>query len=83
METWIDIYQLDDNDYSYNYAFSLYFSMITMCTVGYGDIAPYNIIEKMVVSLFCLLCSVLFAFNVNSIGTIINELSRSDNEFDI
>jgi hypothetical protein len=48
----------------------MYFSMITMTTVGYGDIKPNTIPEKMFVTVMTLLSSCVFAYIVNTVGTI-------------
>ena len=49
---------------------SLYFSVITMVTVGYGDIRPIADTEKMFVIFMALLGSVVFGYVVNTIGGI-------------
>ena len=41
-----------------------------MCTVGYGDITPVSINEKIFIILMVLLGSLVFAYTVNTIGNI-------------
>jgi hypothetical protein len=48
----------------------MYFSIITMTTVGYGDIKPNTNSEKIFVGLMTLLSSCIFAYIVNTIGNI-------------
>lgn len=45
-----------------------------MVTIGYGDIHPVNIYEKLFVVGMAFISSVLFAFTVNLIGQIIAEM---------
>jgi hypothetical protein len=39
-----------------------------MCTVGYGDIVPYNDVERIVAIFGILIACGVFAYSVNSIG---------------
>jgi hypothetical protein len=47
------------------YINSLYFAFITMITVGYGDIHPVNIYEKIYSILMSLISCGVFAFAFN------------------
>lgn len=57
------------------YLDSLYFSFITMVTVGFGDIVPISSNEKIYVTLFSLVSCGIFGYAVNTIGAIFHELS--------
>ncbi len=48
----------------------MYFSIITMSTVGYGDVKPNTVAEKVYVSFMTLMSSCIFAYIVNTIGGI-------------
>lgn len=50
---------------------SIYFTLVSMITIGYGDIHPYNVYEKIYVLGMALISCGLFAFSVNLIGTLI------------
>jgi hypothetical protein len=39
-DTWVDAKDLLDASKSVRYLYAIYFSVITMTTIGYGDVAP-------------------------------------------
>jgi hypothetical protein len=43
-----------------------------MVTAGYGDIHPRNTIERVVAMLSMIIASGVFAYTINSIGTIVS-----------
>lgn len=55
------------------YVEALYFSIITMVTVGYGDISPSTYPEKIISIVITIICCGVFAFSVNTIDIIIRE----------
>lgn len=55
------------------YIASIYFAIIAMITVGFGDIVPINKYERIyVVIMTCFSCGV-FAFAINTIGNIVKD----------
>lgn len=77
-ETWISDFQLkseDDSLYS-EYITSLYWSVTTMVTVGYGDVTPVTPHEKIVAITAMLGACCVFAYIMNSIGSIINSFNN-------
>lgn len=52
------------------YIASLYWAIITMITVGYGDIHPVNMYENLFVCIISVFCCFTFAYALNSIGSI-------------
>jgi len=82
--SWVKVHQ---HDYPYigedkfqHYIFSLYFTLTTMTTVGYGDITPTNLTEVC----FCmvLLCcsSVVFAGLMGTLTDMISALNNQRHE---
>jgi len=49
-----------------------------MITVGYGDITPVNMQERLFVIIVMLISCGVFAYSINSIGRILEELSKRD-----
>ncbi|KAL4427055.1 hypothetical protein ABPG74_021162 [Tetrahymena malaccensis] len=86
--TWIDkdrmnfeSYENSINSVFQGYIASFYWSIITMCTVGYGDIVPTTFRERIFVVFVCMLACFMFAFAMSSIGEIIKNLRQNDEEF--
>ena len=49
-----------------------------MITVGYGDITPITDVERVFVIVITLLSCGVFAYSVNSIGSIISAISSKN-----
>ncbi|KAL4502299.1 hypothetical protein ABPG72_011886 [Tetrahymena utriculariae] len=73
---WVSCSNLDGQQWIIKYIFSLYFSFITMITVGYGDIFPVSVYEKIyVIGMTCITCGI-FGYAINKISSVINELAQ-------
>lgn len=59
---------LEGENWRVIYLNSLYFSFITMATVGYGDISPINSYEKMFGICVTITCCGIYGFALNCIG---------------
>lgn len=46
-----------------------------MVTVGFGDIKPTTDTEKIYVTIVALISSLIFAYTVNTIGTVFQEIA--------
>ncbi|KAL4490784.1 hypothetical protein ABPG72_021838 [Tetrahymena utriculariae] len=67
---WITKQSLQGNSWGNIYINSLYFSIVTMITVGYGDITPINLIEKTFVMIIMVFNCGLFGYYINAMSEI-------------
>ncbi|EAR91247.2 cyclic nucleotide-binding domain protein (macronuclear) [Tetrahymena thermophila SB210] len=78
--TWITKIQIQNEDWYTKYIYSLYWSVTTMTTVGYGDISACNYIEALFVSIMMIFMSCVFAYSINNIGIILQAIERDTQE---
>ena len=79
-ETWIIKFGFEFSSLWERYVASLFWAVTTMLTVGYGDITPTNTAERLVnISIMLAGCG-LFAYSMNSIGTIVHNLNAESSQ---
>ena len=78
--TWITYYNFQNIDWESKYLNSLYWSMVTMVSVGYGDIVPQNNIEKVFCIITMLIGFTIFGFTFGSFGDIIQKMNAKNQE---
>uniref|UniRef100_A0A0D9WNW3 Potassium channel n=1 Tax=Leersia perrieri TaxID=77586 RepID=A0A0D9WNW3_9ORYZ len=84
--TWIGSLQLGDYSYSHfreidltkRYMTSLYFAIVTMATVGYGDIHAVNIREMIFVMIYVSFDMILGAYLIGNMTALIVKGSRTE-----
>ncbi|CAK73187.1 unnamed protein product (macronuclear) [Paramecium tetraurelia] len=79
--TWLKQQQLQDSLWIDKYIVSFYWSIVTMTTIGYGDITPVNLTERLFCIIMTLISTATFAYSVNSIGQIFQEMSKQSSQF--
>lgn len=72
--SWVQVFLNQNNSSSQNYVESFYFSLITMASIGYGDIHPNTILEKKVIIFLGIISTGFFAYALNTIGSIFREI---------
>ncbi|KAM3146813.1 hypothetical protein pb186bvf_000967 [Paramecium bursaria] len=60
---------------------SLYFSVITTLTIGYGDITPQTDLEKIYVIFVALLICAVLAYSISTIGNIFKSMQEKQDQF--
>lgn len=79
--TWITHLDLQDKSTLEKYVTSLYWAFTTMSTVGYGDITPYTVPEKIYAMVTMIMASGVFAFTIGSIGALISKSNAVENQY--
>ena len=70
---WISQAGLLEKDYIEVYIASLYFMLVTILTIGYGDITPVNIFEKLCMIIFMLIGSMMYSYAISSLSNLFSE----------
>ena len=79
---WINEKELMEEDWHIKYMSSFYWSIVTVMTVGYGDITPANNNERFYCLFVILFGGMIFPYSINSIGNIIQDIKRDQKRFE-
>ncbi|EWS71163.1 cation channel family transporter (macronuclear) [Tetrahymena thermophila SB210] len=63
------------------YVASIFWSIITMITIGYGDIVPQSTNERVYVIFVAFVSCGVFAYSINTIGETVREKKRNEEEY--
>ncbi|EGR29551.1 hypothetical protein IMG5_153220 [Ichthyophthirius multifiliis] len=77
---WMKKVNILDLNWTQKYIFSLYWSLTTMTTIGYGDITPTNSYEIIFTVISMILMSCFFAYSINNIGMILQQIEKNSQE---
>ena len=79
--TWLHNYDLMNEDIPHRYVISFYYSIVTIVTVGYGDIVPQNSTERIFSSCLILVGCGTFGYCLSNLGSIFMEISMEENKY--
>ncbi|KAL4479754.1 hypothetical protein ABPG73_017975 [Tetrahymena malaccensis] len=78
---WIAAQNMQNETWQYQYVTSIYWAITTMVTVGYGDIVPRNIEEKLFVIFVMLMACGIFAYTMNTMGAVLSQIESFSSEY--
>ena len=78
--SWIIYYGLRHESYFKQYVNALYYIVVVINTVGFGDIVSTTTIEKGFTIVFIYIACVIFGITLNRIGMILQNINRSSRE---
>lgn len=80
-DCWLTNASLENSTSDEKYIASLYWAFATMTTVGYGDIYPITILEKIFAMMSMIVACGVFAYVVGSIETIVRRSNTIESQF--
>ena len=72
----------DDSKEFEAYFTSWYWALTTMSTIGYGDVSPTNVLERVFACLVMLFGNVVFAYGITNVVTAIANSDRASRDFE-
>lgn len=81
LKNWIEKAGLENTFHLYYYLYSYYWTIVTIITVGYGDITPSHEIEFMFSTIVIFFGCGMFAYIINIVGLTLQEISRENIKF--
>ena len=81
-ETWIEEKNIVNESWKIQYQTSFYWAIVTVMTVGYGDITPTNNAERSYCLFLVLFGGMIFPYSVNTIGLIIQDIQKDQKKFE-
>lgn len=79
---WVQQYNLIDKDNFDLYIASFYWITQTVVTVGYGDIAAVNTIERIMACLYMFVGVFFYSFTIGSLSSLLSSLDSKNATFD-
>jgi hypothetical protein len=73
---WLIAQGIENESFFTKYLYSLYWSTITILTIGYGDLVPVTNPERIFVILTALIICGVFGYSISSIGKIFKQLQQ-------
>ena len=79
--TWITYANIENSSIYEQYITSLYWAFTTIATVGYGDIVPITVNEKLYTIIVMIISCGIFAYTIGSIGSLISKQNAIENSY--
>ncbi|CAD8054277.1 unnamed protein product [Paramecium sonneborni] len=79
--SWVVKNNIQNEPWHTQYLTSFYFSIVTMTTIGYGDITPLNLRERIFTICMTVAAVGIFGYSIGNINSIYAEWSRKSYEF--
>ncbi|KAM3136184.1 hypothetical protein pb186bvf_011643 [Paramecium bursaria] len=79
--SWVKQQGIEDADFITQYICSFYFSIVTMTTIGYGDITPQNVRERAFNIGMAVVAVGVFGYSIGNISNIFAEWQRKSYQF--
>lgn len=73
-ESWLKRNNLIEKDLYVRYIYALYWGVVTMNTVGYGDITPFTVTERLCGVFLLLFACLIFTITFNKLGSAFQEV---------
>lgn len=73
-ETWVFRSKNVDSSLSRKYLLSLYWSMITLATIGYGEISPFSLSEKIFALFWMAFALYILSFSISSLSSMLSQI---------
>lgn len=77
-ETWVMARGLVDKAPADLYVASMYWTVTTLATIGYGDIVPNNAVERVMAIVWMLLGVSFYSFMISSLGNFLHNLDSKE-----
>ncbi|CAD8147720.1 unnamed protein product [Paramecium pentaurelia] len=80
-KNWLEYYDISHLSWIEQYIASLYFSVITTLTVGYGDLTPQSAYEQLFVILVAMSLCGMLGYTISNIGEIYRSMNEKKQQY--